>query len=145
MPQRIKGQETRVTFTGPNGLEEGLSDVQDLEVELQMEVLTEGYLGETTNRRDDIFNGATGRVNIHLETSEYFRFAERVKNRAQRRDAASGRFDILTSLSFPNGERVRVLFEDAFFGALPLRVGGRGEYVQATINWETSDGRFLFS
>lgn len=144
MPQRLKGQEVKITFNGPEGLEEGLTDVQNFEAEFQEEILTEGYLGETTNRRDDIFNGVSGSAELHVEQAAYFRFVQRVKDRSQRRTPATGVFNILARLSFPNGETVRALFEDVFFGPLPIRVGGRGEYVQVRITWESSDGRFLF-
>ena len=144
MSQRLKGQEVTITFNGPDGLEEGLTNVQNFEAEFQEEILTEAYLGETTNQRDDIFNGVSGSAELHIQSSAYFRFVDRVKARSQRRTPASGVFNILARMAFPNGETVRMLFEDVFFGPLPVRVSGRGEYVQVRITFETNDGRFLF-
>lgn len=144
MSQRLKGQEVRITFNGPGGLEEGLTDIQNFEAEFQEEILTEGYLGETTNRRDDIFNGVSGSAELHIQQAAYYRFVQRVKDRSQRRTPATGVFNILARMSFPNGETVRMLFENVFFGPLPTRVSGRGEYVQVRITFESEDGRFLF-
>ena len=90
MGQRIKGQETVVSFVGTEGSEEGLTDVQSSESEFQMQILTDGYLGETSDRRDDIFRGASGSISIHLETPQYFAFARRVIDRAQRRTPGRG-------------------------------------------------------
>lgn len=132
-----------MVFTGPTGTEDGLTDIQSIEVELQNEILSEGYLGETTNRRDDIFNGVRGRAEMHLENQAYMEFANRVTDRSQRRTPGV-QFNMLASLNFPNGQRVRVLMEDISFGPLPLRVGGRAEYVQGTVEFESATFRFLF-
>lgn len=145
MSQRVKGQEVRVTFTGPTGTETGLSDIKSFEFELQLEILSEGYLGETTERKDDIFKGVKGRMVLHIEQQEYFRFTQRVKERSQRRTSANARFDATCSVALPNGQRPRVLLEDLFFGPLPMNVGGRDEYVEATIEFECSDLRYFFS
>lgn len=145
MAQRIKGQEITVSFTSPGGVEDqAFAAVQTLEVELQLEILTEGYLGETSDRRDDIFKGARGRAELHMEGSAALRFVQRVKDRAQRRAAASGQFNLLATLNFPNGETPRVLLEDLFWGGVPLNIGGRNEFVKLTLEFECSEGRFLF-
>lgn len=146
MSQRIKGQEVRVTMVAPTGTVEaiGSGGVSSFELEFKTEILSEGYLGETTERKDDIFKGVSGRMEIHLDRQSYFRFVQAVTDRSQRRSAAEARFNVLTSLTFPNGERPRVLLEDIFFGPLPVNVGGRDEYVAATIEFECSQGRFLF-
>lgn len=146
MAQRIKGQEVRVTVTSPIGTEEsiGAGGVSSFELEFKTEILSEGYLGETTERKDDIFRGVSGRMEIHLERQAYLRFIQRVTDRSQRRTAADARFNVLVSLQFPNGERPRVLLDDVFFGPLPVNVGARDEYVSATVEFECAQGRFLF-
>jgi hypothetical protein len=146
MAQRIKGQEVRVTVTGPAGNEEsiGSGGIASFEIEFKTEILSEGYLGETTERKDDIFKGVGGRMTLHLDRQSYFSFVQRVTDRSQRRTASSARFNVLASLQFPNGQRPRVLLEDVFFGPLPVNVGGRDEYVEASIEFECAQGRVLF-
>lgn len=144
MAQRIKGQEVRVVMVAPSGTVTALSDVQSLEVEVKTEILSEGYLGETTERKDDIFKGASGKMEVHLETEDYFRFVREVVDRSQRRTPAAARFNIICTLAFPNGDRPRVLLEDIFFGAAPLNIGSREEYVSASVEFECSNIRFLF-
>lgn len=143
--QRIKGQETVLVFVSDAGTEEGLGDVVSAEFEFQLDILTTRLLGETSDRKDDIFRGVRGRCEVQLENSQALAFVQRVKDRAQRRTAASGRFQMMTSLEFPNGERPRVLFPDIFWGSLPFNIGGGDEYVTLTLEFEGSDGRFLFS
>lgn len=145
MSQRIKGQEVRVTMISPAGTEEsiGSGGVSSFELEFKTEILSEGYLGETTERKDDIFRGVGGRMEFHLDRQSYFQFVQRVTDRSQRRTPADARFNVLASLTFPNGQRPRILLEDVFFGPLPINVGGRDEYVSATVEFECAQGRFL--
>ena len=144
MTQRIKGQEVVISFVGPTGDEDGLQDVSDFEAELMIDLLQEGYLGETADRFDDVFNGVSGRVQIHMESPDYFRFTQRVQDRSQRRTPAAGKFQAKASFRFANGQRVRLTFEDIFFENLPIRAASRKDYVQATIAWKCSKIRRVF-
>jgi hypothetical protein len=136
MAQRIKGQEVTLSFVTPEGSAEGLSDISSFEAELQMEILRERYLGETTDRRDDVFRGVSGSAELHLETQDYLVFTQRVQDRAERRSPAAGVFNATASFQFPNGQRPRITFENIFFGPLPIRVPESAGYVTVTIAWE---------
>lgn len=138
MAQRLKGQETVVRFTNPDGSQEGLEDVLSFDAEMDMEILRERYLGETADRFDDIFKGITGSMEIHVETQEFLVFQQRVQDRAERRTPASGVFNATSSFQFPNGQRPRLTFENLFFGAMPMTVSGSAAYVATTINWGCS-------
>ena len=138
MAQRIKGQEVRISFTNPDGSQEGLEDVVSFDWEMDMEILREQFLGETADRFDDIFKGVTGSVELQLESQEYFRFQQRVQDRAQRRTPAAGVFNLTASFEFPNGQRPRITFQNVFFGPIPNPVSGRAAYVTGTINWGCS-------
>jgi len=135
---RVKGQESTVAFAGPTGEEQGFANVQSFEAELMMEILQEGYLGSTADEFDDIFNGVSGKCELHVSSKEYFRFTQRVQDRAQRRTAASGKFTVKSTFNFPDGTRARLSFEDVKFEGLPLSVGGRKEYVKASVSWKCS-------
>jgi hypothetical protein len=143
MSQRIKGQEVSLVMTGPEGREGGIIDIQSFEANFKVELKAEGYLGETTQRYDEIFNGVEGRIELHLENDKYFEFMRRVQNRAQRRESAEGQFNIMASLNFPSDGRKRILLEDVYFGEQPVTVTSRADYVSATIEFGCSSGRFL--
>jgi hypothetical protein len=139
MSQRLKGQETTLSFTDPDGLVENLGDIKSFEAELDIQILEEGYIGDTANRFDEIYNGSGGNAEMHLENSKWFSFTNKVQERATRRSPAGGKFAITSSFAFADGTRVRVTFEDVFFGPFPLKVGGRAEYVSATVTWKCSE------
>ncbi|HHH29110.1 MAG TPA: hypothetical protein ENK57_12305 [Polyangiaceae bacterium] len=112
-------------------------------IEFQFDILTQGLLNETSDRRDDIFRGVRLEMEVQLESGEFTQFINRVKDRAQRRTPASEQFNALMTLVFPNGDRPRVLIEDLSFGSLPIAVGGRDEYVTVRVEAESSEGRFI--
>ena len=57
MAQRIKGQEVDILIVANGIPSTAITDVRSFSAEFQFEASSEGYLGEATNRRDDIFNG----------------------------------------------------------------------------------------
>lgn len=141
MSQRLKGQEVKVGFTNPDGDQPDFCVVNNFEFEIDIEILEEMYLGEVGKRYDDHFNGYSGQIEGHVETKEWFTFSERVEKRAQRRTPAAGQFTCTASFALPDGNRVRITFEDIFFGALPFRAPGQAEYVALTVQWKCSTMR----
>lgn len=135
MTQRLKGQEVTLSFVTPAGDAEGLDIISSFEAELVMEILTERYLGETSDRYDDIYRGTTGSAELHIATQDYLTFTQRVQDRAERRTPASGVFNVTSSFAFPNGQRPRITFENVFFGPLPIRVPESAGYVTVTVAW----------
>jgi len=144
MTLRIKGQEIVVGINGPAGLEESLSNIQDLDIEFQLAILTEGFLGETADRVDDIYHKMKGRLSLHLDTPDVLRFIRRVKDRAQRRSPATTRFDIVATFNFPNGTRARIQILDVKFSTIPITFGGRDQYGTMKLDFEASRARVLF-
>lgn len=135
MAQRIKGQETTLTFTTPNGDIE-LADILDWEAELDLTILEEKYIGQTANAYDDIYNGVGGTCNFHMQNEVYLAFTELVQDRAERRTPASGVFSATVSMQFPSGVRARLTFENIFFGPMPLKVADRSSYVSGALTWK---------
>ncbi len=106
---------------------------------MDIEILEEMYLGEIGVRYDDHFKGYSGQVEGHFENfTEWMRFQERVENRSTRRTAAEGKFTFTSTFTLPSGARVRLTFEDIFFGPMPTRSPGQAEYVAATLTWKCS-------
>lgn len=147
MAIRAKGQDVRVTFTSPDGTVDVINEggIKSAGIEFKMKLLDEGYLGETTNRKDDIFEGIHGQLEAHLTRPQYFAFIDAVVARSQRRSPAEGVFNMLMSISMGTGQRARISVEDVFFGPLPVDVGARDEYVSVKIEFESSGGRFILT
>ena len=141
MAQRIKGQEVGLSYTDPDGDVEDLGVTQSFEAELDIQILEEGYLGETANRFDDIYNGTSGKTELHIESAKWFSFTQKVQDRAARRTAAGGKFSATGSFAFPSGQRIRITFEDIFWGPMPISAPARGDYVKVSLSWKCSNIR----
>lgn len=140
--QRIKGQEVEILFVLNGAPQEALLDIRSIELELQQEIMSEGYLGETTNRRDAIFNGVRGRIEAHIETQDFLSFFQAVVDKARRREPGT-QINLKVTLNFPNGQTPRVLLPDIEFGNLPLNFGSRSDYGTVSLDFEGSQMTFL--
>jgi len=109
-----------------------------------MDILREGYLGETTQRRDDIFNGVSGKMELHFENQDIFNLFATIVNRARRRQPGA-QINVKATLNFPNGDRPRVLISNLFFGEIPVSFASRSDYGQNTLTFEAEDGEVITS
>jgi hypothetical protein len=136
--QRIKGQEVTVLITDNGVLQTTLVDIQSFEVEAEFELKSMGYLGEVSNRKDEIYNGCKFTMELHLHTEDWFTFQQDIKNKAQRINP-NLIFNITSVLSFPNGQTPSLTIPDAHFGANPLTISARGDYVKVKLEGEAQD------
>lgn len=142
MGQRIKGQEVEVLIISDGRPQQALFDIRSFEITFQMEIKSEGYLGETSNRRDSIFNGVQGRMEAHVETQEFLRFFVDLINKARRRTPGA-QINIKATLNFPNGDRPRILIPNCEFGNLPLNFGSRSDYGSVSLDFEAESATVI--
>ena len=147
MAERIKLQETVLRFIRDGAVETELADIQSADFDFDMELLSEGFAGETTDRKDDIFNGCSGRMSLQLESKEAFDPILAVINRA-RRKIPLFTVELTGLMQFPNGETVMLLFTDIRFGKFGFSAGNRKDYWKLDIEWGSSeferlDGAFV--
>lgn len=139
MTQRIKGQEVELILVEDNVPLTGIADVRSFSMEAQLEILKEGYLGETTDRRDSVYRGFSGSMELHFENRDVIDLTRRLIDKARRRTAGS-RINCKVTLVFPEGgERVRVLLKNLEFGAIPLGFGSRADYGTISLPFEGED------
>lgn len=136
--QRIKGQEVEVIIIVDGEAQDTITDVRSFEIAVKTELKEEGYLGEKTNRYDEIFNGIRGRMELHFENQDIFDLFTSVKDRAKRRTPGT-QINLKATLNFPNGERPRVFIPNVFFGEMPMNFGGRGDYGTVGLEFSAED------
>jgi len=115
-----------------------ITDVRSFEMTAELEILKEGYLGESTDRRDDIYRGVSGKLSLHIENEDIFTLMRAVVDRARRREAGT-KVNIKAKLDFPNGDNPMILIPDVKFGAIPFTLGGRTEYATVDLSFESED------
>ena len=139
---RVRGQEVSVQVVQNGRIVAELTDVKSFDVEFQMDVMKEGYLGEFTDRRDDMFKGFSGKIEFHIENNAPFDFINAIGQRSQSRVKGT-QFNVQSTINLPNGQVKRLLVNDIFFSNVPVNVSGRSDYVTYSLPYEAAEGKFL--
>ena len=138
MSQRIKGQEVEVLIVVNGVPQVTIADVRSFNVTPRFEIKEEQYLGETSMRFDEIFNGVTFDMVLHFENQDVFTFVQTIKDRASRRTPGTV-INVKATLNFPNGQRPRIILKDCFFGDTPVGFGSRSDYGTFKIDGRCTD------
>ena len=138
MSQRIKGQEVEVLIVVNGVPQVTIADVRSFNVTPRFEIKEEQYLGETSMRFDEIFNGVTFDMELHFENQDVFTFVQTIKDRASRRTPGTV-INVKATLNFPNGQRPRIILKDCFFGDTPVGFGSRSDYGTFKIDGRCTD------
>jgi hypothetical protein len=138
MAQRIKGQEVEVLVVVNGVPQTNLTDILSFDVTPAFEIKEEEYLGETSKRFDEIFNGVSFSMELHFEDAGVLTFMQTIKDRAERRLPGTT-INVKATLNFPNGERPRIMLKDCYFGDMPLSFGGRSDYGTFSIDGQCTD------
>lgn len=144
MAQRLKGQEVEIVMLVDGAPQDNLTCARSLDMTWKLELLQEGYLGETTDRYDMIFHGIGGRIEFHAENTAMLKLVEQMTEKSRRRIPGT-RFNIKSTLNFPGGERGRVVISDVEFGELPMSVGSRGDYANFTVEYGASEAKVIMA
>jgi hypothetical protein len=136
--QRIKGQEVELILIEDNVPLTSVNDVRSFEMTAQLEILKEGYLGETTDRRDNVYRGYAGRMELHFENRDIIDLCRRAVDKARRRTKGA-RINCKVTLVFPSGERVRIILKDLTLGEIPMTFGSRADYGTISLSFEGED------
>jgi len=139
---RIKGQEVELIFVEDNNPLPTMIDVKSFEMTAQLEVLKEGYLGETTDRRDSVYRGFAGKMEIHMENRQVLDFMRRLIDKARRR-VPGVRINCKATLNYPGGDTARVVLNNLSFGEVPLNFAGRTDYGTISLAFEGEDYQLI--
>jgi hypothetical protein len=118
--------------------QETLTDIQSFHVTAMFEIISKGYLGEKTERKDMILKGIKFEMELHVHTQDYLSLVQDVHDKAQR-IKPDLTFNITAILNFPNGDTPEVLLSDVSFGEMPTDVQSRGDYVTVKLQGECED------
>lgn len=142
MAQRIKGQEVEIIIVSNGTPLTNITDIRSFELSFQNEILKEGYLGETTDRRDSVFRGISARMSLHIENQDILALFQQIVDKSRRR-VPGLQINIKVTLNFPNGQRPRVMIPDVEFGELPLNFGSRSDYGEVSLSMEAAQASII--
>lgn len=142
---RIKGQEVVIRLTRQGRFEGQVTAIRDFSLQLDLQTIQQGYLGETSDRFDDVVNGCSGSLTLNAEGPEVFRLIDFIVRRAQRQIAAGE--DVVISatfrFNFPDGRRARMAVRDMKFDAIPINAASRQDYVGISLPFKAPVPRLI--
>lgn len=138
MAQRIRGQEVKVYVLQDGAKNMTLTDVRSFSITPKFTKLEEQYLGETSKRYDELFDGVDFDMELHVEDLGVIDFIAFIRARAVDRKSQS-KVNIQADIQFASGAVRTVLLSDCYFENMPLNVGSRSDYVTFKIAGSSTD------
>lgn len=141
MARKLKGQQTSVNVVSAiTGVRDEFTDVKDMTVTFERDVQSEGYLGQTTEQKDDDFKGCSFKLTAHSRQAKILDLVDRINQIT--RGTITDSIQIVTTLRFPDGNR-RVILPDCKFGNLEIGIGGKAEYVTFPLEGSSDDYQII--
>lgn len=134
---RLKGQEVVLRILQDGQLVDELQAIGSFNDEVKLEIKEDGFLGEPTNRFDQILNGYGGDLEFQTNTSGYLAFIASIEGKAKR--TVFPVFNIVRTDLYVNGQTAVITYPDVKWGAIPTSVGGRGEYAKTKLAFSCED------
>lgn len=135
---RLKGQEIELQFIKDGSVQEAIQNIGSFNWTEKLEKKEDGFLGETTNRYDDIYNGCDLDFEMQISNGLWVDVQAAIIARA-RRESPATEFNLVVSQFYANGDTVVLTFKDLRFGAQPQSTGSRADFVKIKIDASCSE------
>jgi len=139
---RIRGQEVELVLIVDGTPQRNITSIRSMDLTWQLTKSSEGYLGETTERKDTIYKGVSGNIEMHMDNPGILAFLQKVIERARNRTAGT-KINIKATLQFPDGSRPRIIISDAEFGDIPIGFAGRSDFGTAKLDFEAAEAQII--
>lgn len=139
---RISGQDTEVTVVVDGQPIANITAIKSFTVTWKMMVKSEEYIGETTPRKDDFFEGLSGSIELDMQGTEVLTLIQTIQTRAQNR-ALNTKIGIKSTLQFLDGSRAIINIPQVFFSDIPMNFASRTDYGKVTLSYEAETGRIV--
>lgn len=138
MDPRLKGQEVSIRVTDNSRLVASLDSISSFNDNMDLETKSDGFLGETVNRFDEVLNGYGGDFEMQTTSANWILWQQRIRDRATRRNPGI-RFNVIRTDLYANGTSLVITYGDVKWGAQPTTIGGRGEFVKVKATFVCSN------
>ena len=139
---KLKGQDVTVCFMVGGVQKDTITDIRNFEVTFMLEIISEGYLGKKSKSRDEVFNGVSGKMELHYSSKDLVDLAFQLVDRAKSREPGLV-VNIQATLNFPGGDRKRILLPDCSSGPMPFNNSGRAEFLKGTLDFKVSNPKVV--
>lgn len=136
--QRVKGQAVEMSLVLAGQVQRSINSITDFSLEPSLETISQGFLGEKSERKDNIYKGAKFKFSLQIATAEVLQIWRAIIDGSKQRNPGPS-ITIKVTLNMPDGTTPRIVIPNCFFGGMPLSVGGRAEYVKIDLDGEAED------
>lgn len=140
---RVMGKSVTVRFTRDKVLLQSVTAIKNFTFETRQRIITEGYLGESAQRQDEIFDEVGGSFGVHPEGTEILSLQQMIADRSRRRIANDEQVSCTFRIQFPNAAIARITIPDMKFDPIPFNVSARDAYVDMAFTFKSD--RYLLS
>lgn len=136
--QRLKGQEISVRILQDGVVFRTIDSISSFNESVALEIKEDGFLGEPTNRFDEVLNGFGGDFEAQTTNSNFIQLQLAVIEKATRRTPGIT-FNVVRVDLYPNGDSNIFTYVDVHWGEQPTSIGGRGDFVKYKASFKCSE------
>lgn len=134
---RLKGQEVEVRVTRAGSVENAIAAIGTFNDQVMLETKQDGFLGELTDRFDDIMRGYGFDLEFQVSEAAWIDFQEAMIARSQRL-TPDVVFNVIRTDFYSNGDTLIITYMDVKFGAQPTTIASRGDFVKVKLEGKCS-------
>ena len=138
MGDRLEGQEVSIRVIDSGTMVASLDSITSFNDEMSSEIKQDGFLGEVSDRFDDIFNGWKGDFEAQFRRADVTNFQTRVQERQQRK-AVTRVFNVVRTDLYPDGTSTVFTYVDVKWGAMSTSAGSRTDFVKLKTSFACSN------
>lgn len=135
---RLRGQEVSIRIIRAGVVEDDITSISTFNDEDALEIKEDGFLGENTNRFDEILNGHGGDMEIQVSNSKAYQLRQSILDKAARR-TPDVVFNVVRSDFFANGDSAVKTYLDVHWGSIPTTISSRGDFVKLKLSFKCSN------
>ena len=137
--KRLKGQNTVISILKDGELQARIDSITSTEVTFEMEILTDDFLGDTSERYDTVYNGYSVSIEAQMSNAQIIDLSDSIVNRARNRTGGVSRIDVATTFFFDEGDVRTFSLIDLQFESIPFSSGGRKDFTTVKLSAKGSD------
>ena len=130
---RIKGQEISVRVVAAGALVASIDSVATMNDNDVLNLVNQGFLGETANRWDETFDGTTADFEIQLTKADAHDLDDQIKSKAKR-ETPDLVFNIVRTELYADGSSMIWTYPDVHWGGIGTTIASRGDYLKKKYN-----------
>lgn len=134
---RLKGQEVEIRITRAGSVENAIAAIGTFNDQVMLETKQDGFLGELTDRFDDVMRGYGFDLEFQVSEASWIDFQTAMIDRSQRM-TPDVLFNVIRTDFYSNGDTLIIAYMDVKFGAQPTTIASRGDFVKVKLEGKCS-------